>query len=350
MRARLSVRGRARLTLTIVAAIGIATLLNRPPEPFEATGAPSPERSDAAMFKAITERLRMGEPYYQALGTELRSGGYPTGHVFNWRTPLLLEGIAAAPRLSGAVLTGLGLVLALLTITMSPRAAVAGVAAVMQIGTLALIAAPQPGYFGELWAGLFIALSVCLFAKGQPSFAAVLGLAALFFRELAAPYCVVCALLALRRRRHRELAVWIAGACVYAVFYGLHIRAVWAHQRPGDLSHRASWLQFGGLEFLVSVVDFQSWLMLLPWPLEIVALLVLVAAVLSPAPIHLRLATAIYLGFFFCVGQAFNTYWSFVAWPTWAMACGYGLDHLVTETRVAFGRAELEATTVGSGR
>ena len=337
---RLSARGRARLTLAAIAAIGLAALLSRPVQSPDPVAARGPDAGDAALFRAITERLRAGEPYYQALGTELRSRGYPTAQVFNWRTPLLLEGIAVAPRLLRYLLIGLGFVLALLTITSAPPQAVAIGAGVMQLGTLALIAPEQSSYFGELWAGLFIALSVCAYAKQRSLLAALLGLAALFVRELAAPYCVVATLLAWRTKRRRELAVWIVGAFVYAVFYAIHLRAVWAHQGPSDLAHSAPWIQFGGLGFLLAVVDFQSWLMLLPWPLEIVALMLLVAAVMSPAPLPVRLATATYLGFFLCVGQAFNTYWSFVAWPVWAIACGYGLEHVITQARTAFGRLE----------
>ena len=73
------------------------------------------------------------------------------------------------------------------------------------------------------------------------------GSAALFIRELAAPYCVVCTLLALRDRQWREVAAWLAGAagvcgCTTA---GTSCRSL-AHRLPADFAHGESWLTFLG--------------------------------------------------------------------------------------------------------
>ena len=48
------------------------------------------------------------------------------------------------------------------------------------------------------------------------------GLAALFARELAAPYCLFAGCLALWRRRWPEARVWALGGALYALYYGLH--------------------------------------------------------------------------------------------------------------------------------
>ena len=49
--------------------------------------------------------------------------------------------------------------------------------------------------------------------------ACFLGLAALFFRELALPYCVLCIVLAWRERKRSELAVWLLGLAAWLVFF-----------------------------------------------------------------------------------------------------------------------------------
>jgi len=53
------------------------------------------------------------------------------------------------------------------------------------------------------------------------------------------------------------------------------------------------------------------------------------------APFHVRLATGAYIGFFMIAGLPSNGYWGFVAWPSWAVACGFELQALVDATRSA---------------
>ena len=68
----------------------------------------------------------------------------------------------------------------------------------------------------ELWSGVLIALSAVLFGLKRPTGGVIAGLAALFFRELAAPYCVLCVVLAAGERRYREIGLvagWLGGLC-----------------------------------------------------------------------------------------------------------------------------------------
>jgi hypothetical protein len=76
------------------------------------------------------------------------------------------------------------------------------------------------------------------------------GVAALFFRELAAPYVLVCIGLAASDRRWRELAWWTAGLAAYAVFFAVHVWHVLPRISPEDTAHSAGWIQFGGAAFL----------------------------------------------------------------------------------------------------
>ena len=176
----------------------------------------------------------------------------------------------------------------------------------------------------------------------------VMGLLALFIRELAAPYCVACTLIAAGNRRWRELAAWIAGACAYAGYYGWHVTQVWAHRLPTDWAEPSPWLGFPGLPFLVAIVHWQGWLLAAPSPLAALALVLIVAGIAHPrAPLHLRLGSAAYVGFFLAVGRMYNDYWGPVAWPTWAAACGFGVDTTMRAIRTAFRRPSVACPRPG---
>ena len=160
----------------------------------------------------------------------------------------------------------------------------------------------------ETWAGVLIGLSACAYAVHRQKVAAPLGLLALFIRELAAPYCMICALAAIVRRRWHEVATWLGGACLYAAYYSWHLTQVWAHRLPTDLAHTGSWLE-GGLSFLLIRVRWHAWLLIAPMPLTALALVLVVAGIVhAGAPRHIRLTSATYVAFFLVTGQYFDTY------------------------------------------
>lgn len=201
----------------------------------------------------------------------------------------------------------------------------AWIASTMEAGALAILAVPSALVFGEAWAGVLIGLSVWAYARHRRAVAVALGLLALFVRELSAPYCVICVLIAALNRRWRELGAWLAGACVFAGYFGWHLMQVWAHRLPADRAHSSSWLEFGGLPFLLSTVHVQAWLLWLPAPLTALAVVLIVAGISDKqAPLHLRAAIGVYALFFLVAGQPFNGYWGLMAWPCWAVTCGYG--------------------------
>ena len=59
--------------------------------------------SDVRTYQAIVARLAAGQPYYLVVGDELRSRGYATAEVFNWRTPALWTFLARAPHAAAPV-------------------------------------------------------------------------------------------------------------------------------------------------------------------------------------------------------------------------------------------------------
>ena len=90
------------------------------------------------------------------------------------------------------------------------------------------------------------------------------GIAALFFRELAAPYCVICVALALYDRRGKEFLNWAAGFAAYGVFVAFHAAQVLPRIRRDDAAHESGWLCMGGAAFLISTVQMNAYLLLLP--------------------------------------------------------------------------------------
>jgi hypothetical protein len=285
--------------------------------------------------------MRNGEPYYATMGDELRRGHYPASQVFNWRTPFLLSALAAVPATVGRF-AAIALCVVLLVVTVvimahEPRTVAAAVL-FMQSGVLIAIVVPSAYVMGEMWAGVFIGLSICAYIRKRPMTGVTFGLLALFVRELSAPYCVVCTIVAIVNRRWREAAAWLSGALLYAVYYTWHLLEVHSHQLSSDLGDPSSWMEFGGLQSLLSKVQWHAWLLLTPRAASVLALLLLLAGICTTrTPIHVRVTSAVYVLFFLLAGKAFNQYWGMVAWPTWAFACGYGVDAIRESIQDAFG-------------
>jgi hypothetical protein len=291
---------------------------------------------DVATFEKMESRLRGGESYYEVFGDELRRRGYPAKSVFNWRTPLLLSALAHVPEpLSRGVLALLCLFLfaATLRITAHEPLYVLG-SNFMQVGAVLLAFKHGALVLGEVWAGLLIGLSVCMFACRRPRLAIALGLIALFLRELAAPYCAACAVIALAQRRWREVGGWLAGACLYGAYYLLHYVQVRGHQLPTDFAHQLPWWNIGDLTSLLGKGEMHAWLLLSPlWVTALALSVVTLAVFMEETPLHVRLATGLYVGFFLVAGLPFNNYWGLIAWPAWAVASGYGLQAVVDAVR-----------------
>jgi hypothetical protein len=324
---RPGLRARAALALGALGVVGVSALAQPGPTlPADVrTGA-----SDVAMFQSVIDTMRGGGPYYATMADALQRGHYPVGQSFNWRTPLLLSALASVPTMVGTAVAA-GLCVALLSVTVvvmarQPRAAAATVV-LMQSGVLMTIAVPESHVMGELWAGLLIGLSVCAYIRKRPVTGMFLGVFALFVRELSAPYCVVCTIAAIASRRWREVAGWCGGTLLYISYYTWHVLHIHPHQLSSDVTPASSWLACGGLQCLLSKLQWHAWLMLAPrWASVLALLLVLAGIGYRKTPAHVRITSAVYVMFFLVAGKAFNQYWGMMAWPTWAFACGYGVD------------------------
>lgn len=291
------------------------------------------------MYLATIDRIRSGEPYYAALGDGLRGGNYPTTPVFNWRTPahFMLVATLSVPT-AALLLQFLAFAALLLTAYALGRESVPvlilGVLA--QMGALATAFRPAAVSMPEVWAGVTIALSIAAYCKRWWMGGAALGIASVFLRELAAPYCVACAAVAIGRRRSRETALWVAGGLGYLAYFAIHVTRVWAHQLPGDIVQIEPWLRWNGLVFTVSTVGMNGWLGPAPFPIRVLFIVLgLAGTVSSRIPRHVSLPLLAYFLVFAFAGQPFNYYWGFVTAPIWALAVAYGPDGLASLVRSA---------------
>lgn len=303
------------LLFVLAAGLFVAVTLS----PLRSGFADAPDRgpSDIQLYRAEADRVHAGQPYYDAAAAELAQRGYPTRSIFNWRTPLPVWLVGKLPEITVAnVMLGLaGLVLIVLGFRL--LADEGGVGQGL-LGALLLTGAVLPCLLGdlallpELWSGVLMALSAILFGIKRPMAGVAAGLAALFFRELAAPYCALCVAMAAIERRPRELATWAVGLAAYAIFYGLHVSQVLPRISPEASAHSSGWICFGGAGFLISTAQLNAYLLLLPqWVSAIYLACALVGAATwnSPAGRLIGLSVAVYAIAFSIAGHDFNQYW-----------------------------------------
>ena len=244
-------RGAACALIAILLVFGIAARHRIAPGQYRVTGL-----DDTALHLAIIERIAAGEAVYSSIGTELRARGYPSASTANWRTPLHYWTVAQV----GTARIGRALViLASLTVLLGAyalRHRFRGswfVAGVLLLGTMVPSIAFRPAgiVMAEYWAGMLVALALAFYHFRWWTTAACCGVVAIFVRELAVPFGVICGLFALSERRHRESAVWVVGGLAYVAYYLLHAQAVSAAMLPTDWSWPHSWVRFLGWPFVL---------------------------------------------------------------------------------------------------
>jgi hypothetical protein len=281
-----------------------------------------PGEGDLALYRAEANRIAAGESYYSAIATELRARGYPTQSIFNWRMPLPVWLVGKLPaHAAQGILCLASLGVFFLGWTVMQREA----------GTLSLFWG-LPLLFGgisacwvgnlflltELWAGIFIALSLCAYATNRPWWGVAAGLAAQFLRELSAVYTLVALGLAMYRRRWREVAVWGAGLACYAVYAGYHMHVVSGLIRPDDLAQSGSWIRFGAAPFVIGTAHVNSLLLLHPqWLAALYFALAMLgfASWNTRAGLRFGLTMVAYVMAFSVVGQYYNQYWGAIYAP-----------------------------------
>jgi hypothetical protein len=332
--------------LAVLLAVGLWYPPAPPPNPKTIPG------GDIVLFRAVVDRMQKGEPYYATMRDELRRRGYPTASIFNWRPPATFLMMARFPQAVHLVMLGLGLLAVVATALVfrhEPRPA-RFAAVVLALCASALPFIPIDGlYLPELWAGIFLLLSVLGYSLGALRLAVCCAVAAVCARELAMPYVAVCAALALRERRMQEVRWYAVGLALFAVYYMVHIAIARTHIQPGDMAHTNSWVAFGGWPFVVSTTALGGWHILFPrWTGAIGAVLVM-ASVWSAAERHVKIIALTYLCLFCVVGQAFNNSWGLLTGPPWGLASAYGLLGVQNLLRTAGVEKEAETNRSQTG-
>jgi hypothetical protein len=314
------------LLVVLVIALAVCLLLAVTRPTLSTPGAAS-QSFDGDLYRAIVERVRAGEGYYDAAGTELRARRYPTGSIFNWRTPLYAWVVGKVPEpLWAQILLWLpAIATLLLAYTEVQREAGMqwGVASLLLLASaLSWTVIGEVYLFTELWAGVLIALSVFLYGQGNWPLGLAAGLLALFFRELALLYGLLALLLAVWERRHREVIAWIAGLALYGVYLILHGLQVTERITIADRVHAGGWIQFGGLPFVIGTCQINLVLINLPgWVSAVCLPLSLLGWAGWRGATGWRggLTVAGYVVAFLVVGNpAFNCYWGLMYAPLFA--------------------------------
>jgi hypothetical protein len=332
------------LALTVLALLCLAAIaLTRHDAPFDPT-----KMGDVHMYANVVDGLRHGGDFYDTLRAQLVAGHYGMKSVFNWRTPFFMSLTALMPSfrvMYGLVilvaLAGAGLACRLVWRELGPIAA--GILVSLEILSLGACLAPRTYLISELPAGFLILLSATAYGLGARRTGFIAAVLALFIRELAGPYVLVCAFLAWRERRWRELAVWGIALIGYGGYFLWHVHMVLAHQSPADHGDPSGWLQFGGLDFVLSAAAFNGYFLTAPlWQTAVLLPIGFVGHMAWPGPAGERIALTVffYLALYAVAGKSVDDYWGALFTPLLTLGIVWFPAALRDLWRAAFRRRE----------
>lgn len=289
--------------------------------------------TDWIFYENIVRRVHAGENYYDALENEFQEpqwaqGGFRPTSVFNWRTPVYAWVIGKLPspqwgRWLLILLAAAASVLAFTLVQKEYATLSAFFALILLIGPFAWCLLGGVFLFTELWAGTLFALSICAYALGRWPVGVTAGLAALFFRELALPYCLLCLLIAFWQRRRAESAAWIAGLALFGAFYACHFLEVKRHIAGDTVVQAANWIRFGGMAFVLGTVQLSNFFLITApaWLTACYLSLSLLGLAGWRGETGVRLSVTVlgYLAAFAIAGQPYNAYWGLMIAPLLAL-------------------------------
>jgi hypothetical protein len=278
---------------------------------------------DGDLYAAIATRVAHGQDYYSAAATEQRAHGYPTSPPQVFREPALGWAMAAlrADVWRKAAFYGLALAVGAATLLALERGGLPfpylmAAMPVMATGIGVVIIGGML-FMHEAWAGLLIALSLALYSPRRWFAPVAIGLCACLIRELAVGYLIAMAAAAMWERRWREACGWGAAMAVFAVLFGLHLRAAAGLHAPTD-AVSPGWLGLGGVAFILQMA--RSNVLLLLAPTVVIAAAVGVAlvgfgGVRNAVGQRAALIVGGYMASFLVLGRPDNTYWGLLYAP-----------------------------------
>jgi hypothetical protein len=299
---------------------------------------------DLKCYQAIAARVHAGESYYSAAGYELRQRGYATSSVFNWRLPLLAWFLGNLPSPKAGQMIAILLTAATLFLWLkvfqynkytSGQIAFGGL---FLSGPLIYSVIPGPFLMHEFWAGTLIILSLAIYAHGWGYVSALVGLAALFLRELALPFAFVMLILAFIEGKRREALLWLVGIIVFSVEFFIHWSVVSSLITENEKVLKGGWVALGGWPFVLNTAQMHPFLVLAPaWVAAVVVPLALLGLIGQKNPWGIRVActVGVYMLVFGIVGRSFNTYWGLM----YAFLMPLGLLHAPSELKELWQRS-----------
>jgi hypothetical protein len=301
------------------------------PLPIKSNGIP--KDADLKCYQTIVEKINAGESYYSAAGQTLRSMGYTTANVFNWRLPTLAWFLGHLPTLKMG--QAISFILALVTLLCWMVVFHQNKYFMWQVFIGGLILSgpviysllPGPFLSHEFWAGTLIALSLASHALGWRYASVIAGVLALLLRELSLPFVGIMMVLAFNEGNRREAMFWMIGILAFVAAMIMHWSIVSKLITEHDKVLQGGWIVFGGWAFVLNTVQMHPLLILAPpW----IAAIILPLAILSLAgwrgkPNSRLFSTVlIYVLAFSIVGRSFNIYWGLM----YAFLIPLGLLHV----------------------
>jgi hypothetical protein len=278
---------------------------------------------DHALYANVAKRVAAGENYYAAAAAEHRANSYPLKPFVTVRLPTLAYGFAWLGPTGGLVLVAAIGVAAILVWRrrLMHEAALppyARFGALFMAANLSPILSPEWVLIHELAAGALIALALALYRPERPWAALAVLLAAALIRETVLPAAMLLGCFAMFDRDWRAVAAWLAfGLGLLAVLI-LHMQAVDAVLRPGDLAS-PGWDGMGGWHAYLAFVHHVSAFRFLP--VGAVAVLVPLAllgwAAWRSRTAHAMLAVQlIFAAVLMLFARPNNFYWALLVVPT----------------------------------
>ncbi|WP_336958482.1 hypothetical protein [Sphingobium aquiterrae] len=231
-------------------------------------------QGDIHLYQTIIDDVRAGKGYYAAAAQELRTQDYPLRPFVAFRLPTLAMALAAMPDFIGCMTLALlcGAVILAWTQRIGPtfkrQEMAAPVSLLLMLGCVT-IGNPTLTVFHESWAALLLALALAVHRPARfprlwwPS--VLLALLAVLIRELALPFLLLMAALALYQRRRTEATGWIAAIALFGIALALHAHQVALVTTAADPAS-PGWAAMGGWTYFIASVHMSTVLTYLPTP------------------------------------------------------------------------------------
>jgi hypothetical protein len=348
---------RARLGVGVLASLMLATLLALgTPGPPPVSGNPAEranDQADVVLYETIVANIRHGGNYYRVAAEALRAGDYPLHPFVVFRLPTLAVIEAAMP--DGVVVLLLYILAAATALAWYRRLAPSFarpppliLAMVLLAGGMMAFVQSDLRYFHEIWAGLFIALSLALHRRSDWLPAVAFGLAAALVRETAAPYLLLMLAFALLDRNYREAAAWAGALAVLIGALAAHALAVAQVVHATD-PVSPGWAGMLGFGFFVKTMAISTALGIAPmWLAAPLFGLALFGWAAWPDELGLRMLALLsgYAVILSIVGRVDTFYWGLLVAPACLVGLAFSLDGLRDLVTAARDQRKITVTRV----